>query len=229
MSQPVKLYTYFRSSAAWRVRIALNLKGLGWEAAPLHLLRDGGEQHAPGFRAINPLGLVPALETGGGAVLTQSLAIIEWLEETHPDPPLLPRDPLPRARVRAFALTIACGCSGISSGRWASRNRRSTIGTATGSPRDCRRWKRCWRAMAATGRIASGRRQAWPTCCWCRNWPMRGGLAFPWKPVRCCCAPMRPPATIPPSWPPPPRRKPILPEYRRKPTLPEPSAQADFA
>jgi len=108
MSQPVKLYTYFRSSAAWRVRIALNLKGLGWEAAPLHLLRDGGEQHAPGFRAINPLGLVPALETGGGAVLTQSLAIIEWLEETHPDPPLLPRDPLPRARVRAFALTIAC-------------------------------------------------------------------------------------------------------------------------
>ncbi len=104
----MKLYTYFRSSAAWRVRIALNLKGLPWEAAPVHLLKDGGQQHAPAFRATNPLGLVPALQTDDGAVLTQSLAIIEYLDETHPEPPLLPRDPWLRAQVRAFALTIAC-------------------------------------------------------------------------------------------------------------------------
>lgn len=104
----MKLFTYFRSSAAWRVRIALNLKGVSWTAVPVHLLRDGGEQHARDFLAVNPLGLVPALETGGGAVLTQSLAIVEWLEESCPEPPLLPPDPLLRARVREFALTIAC-------------------------------------------------------------------------------------------------------------------------
>ncbi len=104
----MRLFTYVRSSAAWRVRIALNLKGLPWEARPVHLLRDGGQQHTPDFRAINSLGLVPALQTGDGAVLTQSLAIIEYLDETHPEPPLLPGDALLRAQVRAFALTIAC-------------------------------------------------------------------------------------------------------------------------
>ena len=104
----MKLFTYFRSSAAWRLRIALNLKGVAWTPAFVHLLKDGGEQHGAAFRATNPLGLVPALETDAGAVLTQSLAIIEWLEETHPAPPLLPADPLARAAVRAFALTIAC-------------------------------------------------------------------------------------------------------------------------
>jgi maleylacetoacetate isomerase len=104
----VKLFTYFRSSAAWRVRIALHLKGVAWEPAFVHLLKDGGEQHGAAFRATNKLGLVPALETDAGDVLTQSLAIIEWLEETHPAPPLLPADPVSRARVRAFALAIAC-------------------------------------------------------------------------------------------------------------------------
>jgi maleylacetoacetate isomerase len=104
----VKLFTYFRSSAAWRLRIALNLKGIAWTPAFVHLLKDGGEQHGAAFRATNPLGLVPALETDEGAVLTQSLAIIEWLEETHPQPRLLPDDKLLRARVRAFALAIAC-------------------------------------------------------------------------------------------------------------------------
>jgi maleylacetoacetate isomerase len=103
----MKLHTYFRSSAAYRVRIALNLKGLAYEPQPVHLLKDGGEQNAPAYRATNPLGLVPTLHTGGAA-LTQSLAIIEWLEETHPTPRLLPDDPLRRAQVRAFALTIAC-------------------------------------------------------------------------------------------------------------------------
>ena len=104
----LRLYTYFRSSAAYRVRIALNLKGLTWQAVPVHLLKDGGQQHGAEFRATNPLGLVPVLETGGGDRLTQSLAIIEWLEETHPAPPLLPGGALLRAQIRAFALTVAC-------------------------------------------------------------------------------------------------------------------------
>jgi maleylpyruvate isomerase len=88
------------------VRIALNLKGVPVEHA-FHHLRHGG-QRAPDYLRLNPQGLVPALETDDGAVLTQSLAICEWLEETHPEPPLLPGDPLERARIRAFALAIAC-------------------------------------------------------------------------------------------------------------------------
>ena len=103
----LRLYTYFRSSAAYRVRIALNLKGLAYEAVPVHLLRDGGQQNQPAYRALSPLGTVPALQTGEGA-FTQSLAIIEYLDETHPLPPLLPASAADRARVRALALTIAC-------------------------------------------------------------------------------------------------------------------------
>ena len=101
----MKLHGYFRSSASYRVRIALNLKGLRAEQLPCHLRK--GEQRAPAFLAINPQGLVPALEAEN-AVLTQSLAIIEWLDETHPAPPLLPKDPLRRAKVRAFAMALAC-------------------------------------------------------------------------------------------------------------------------
>jgi maleylpyruvate isomerase len=103
---PMKLHGYFRSSAAYRVRIALNLKGLSADHLPHHLRK--GEQCAPAYLAINPQGLVPTLENDAGAILTQSLAIIEWLDETHPEPPLLPKDPLRRARVRAFALVLAC-------------------------------------------------------------------------------------------------------------------------
>ncbi len=99
------LHGYYRSTAAWRVRIALNLKGLAAAHVPHHLRR--GEQGAPGYLRLNPQGLLPAYETGG-AVLTQSLAIVEYLEETHPRPALLPAAPLDRARVRAFALAIAC-------------------------------------------------------------------------------------------------------------------------
>ena len=102
----MKLHGYFRSSASYRVRIALNLKGLTTEHLPHHLRK--GEQCAPAYLAINPQGLVPTLEDDVGAVLTQSLAIIEWLDETHPAPPLLPKDPLRRAKVRAFALVVAC-------------------------------------------------------------------------------------------------------------------------
>jgi maleylpyruvate isomerase len=102
----MKLHGYFRSSASYRVRIALNLKGLSADHLPRHLRR--GEQRDPAYLAINPQGLVPTLQDDAGATMTQSLAIIEWLEETHPEPPLLPTDPLRRAKVRAFALVLAC-------------------------------------------------------------------------------------------------------------------------
>ncbi|WP_158937170.1 maleylacetoacetate isomerase [Burkholderia sp. S171] len=103
----MKLYSYFRSSAAYRVRIALNLKGLAYEYAPIHLLRDGGQQLKPDYRELNPDGIVPTF-IDGDDVLTQSLAIIEYLEETHPEPPLLPGTPLDRAFIRSVALQIAC-------------------------------------------------------------------------------------------------------------------------
>jgi maleylpyruvate isomerase len=102
----MKLHGYFRSSASYRVRIALNLKGLSAQHLPHHLRK--GEQRAPHYLRLNPQGLVPTLEDDTGAVLTQSLAIIEWLEEIHPAPPLLPMEPLRRAKVRAFALVLGC-------------------------------------------------------------------------------------------------------------------------
>jgi len=104
----VQLYTYFRSSAAYRTRIALNLKGLAYEPISIHLQKEGGLNRKPEYRAINPLMRVPALRLDSGELLTQSLAIIEYLDETHPQPPLLPRDPLRRAQVRAMAQLIAC-------------------------------------------------------------------------------------------------------------------------
>ncbi len=101
------LYTYFRSSAAYRVRIALNLKGLAYTSVAIHLLRDGGHQHRPAYAALNPAELIPTLQDDAHTV-TQSLAILEYLEEAYPDPALLPRGPSERARVRALSLTIAC-------------------------------------------------------------------------------------------------------------------------
>jgi len=104
----VKLYTYFRSSAAYRVRIALNLKGLSSEMISIHLQKQGGLNKKPEYRAVNPQMRVPALQLDSGDVLIQSLAIIEYLDEVYPKPPLLPRDPLERAKVRALAQMIAC-------------------------------------------------------------------------------------------------------------------------
>jgi len=103
----MKLYTFFRSSASYRVRIALNLKGVRYEQVPVHLRRGGGEHLLPAYKALNPQGIIPTLEDDG-QVLTQSLAIIEYLEERHPEPPLLPREPAHRATVRGMALAIAC-------------------------------------------------------------------------------------------------------------------------
>lgn len=108
----LKLYTYFRSSASYRVRIALNLKGLDVDMVPIHLVKHGGEQLSEEFRRINPEALVPALvddeDENGSQVLTQSLAIMEYLDEMYPEPPLLPAAPLDRAYVRSIAQAIAC-------------------------------------------------------------------------------------------------------------------------
>jgi maleylacetoacetate isomerase len=104
----VTLYSYFRSSAAYRVRIALNLKGISYDQVPIHLQKDGGRNKAPEYRAINPHMRLPALAVDGGTILTQSMAICESLDEVHPEPPLLPAGPIERAHARALAQLIAC-------------------------------------------------------------------------------------------------------------------------
>jgi maleylacetoacetate isomerase/maleylpyruvate isomerase len=101
----MKLYTYFRSSAAYRVRIAANLKGISYDPEFIHLAK--GKHNEPAYKAVNPVGLVPCL-IEDGHLLTQSLAIMEYLDETHPETPILPKTPLDRARVRALSLLIAC-------------------------------------------------------------------------------------------------------------------------
>ena len=107
MQSGLKLFSYWRSSSAYRVRIALNLKGLDYELIPIHLVRDGGQQHHPEFRKLNPQGLVPVL-TDGGRVFRQSTAICEYLDESYPTRPLLPADIRSRARVRALTHLIGC-------------------------------------------------------------------------------------------------------------------------
>lgn len=107
MNGGLVLYGYWRSSAAYRVRIALNLKRLDYESRAVHLVRDGGEQHAPDYRKLNPQGQVPCLLHGDRS-MTQSLAIIEYLDELHPEPPLLPTDARGRQQVRTFSSIIAC-------------------------------------------------------------------------------------------------------------------------
>ena len=111
----MKLYDYYRSSAAYRLRIGLNLKGIAPERAFVHLRR--GEQRDEEYLSLNPQGLVPTLVTDQGDVLTQSVAILEWLDETHPSPPILPRDPAGRARVRSLALAVACDIHPINNTR----------------------------------------------------------------------------------------------------------------
>ncbi|HYH39844.1 MAG TPA: maleylacetoacetate isomerase [Azospirillum sp.] len=134
----MKLYGYFRSSAAYRVRIAVNLKGLAPEHAFVHLRK--GEQQAAAYAALNPQKFVPALETDDGALLTQSLAIVEYLEEVHPHPALLPGDPADRARVRAIALAIACDIHPLNNLRVLKH-----LGKALGLDEEARNtWYRHW-------------------------------------------------------------------------------------
>lgn len=139
----MKLYTYFRSSAAYRVRIALNLKGLPYDAVPVHLVRDGGEHLASPYQNVNPERLVPALDTGdtdASIALTQSLAIIEYLDEAHPGTPLLPRRAIDRAYVRALALSIACDLHPINN----LRVLRYLTGTLGVSEADKDAWYKHW-------------------------------------------------------------------------------------
>jgi maleylacetoacetate isomerase/maleylpyruvate isomerase len=136
----MRLYDYFRSSAAYRVRIALNLKGLSYDSMPVHLLRDGGEQRRTDHLARNPQGLVPVLETDDGAILTQSLAIIEYLDEIRPEPPLLPGTALDRARIRAMALAVAAEIHPLNNLRVLERLRRE-LGQGE---EELRAWYRHW-------------------------------------------------------------------------------------
>lgn len=167
----LELYSYFRSSAAYRVRIALGLKGLDYRVIPVHLLRHGGEQFGDGYQSRNPEGLVPALDEDG-RILTQSLAIMEYLDETHGPATLLPADAPGRARVRALALHVACDIHPLNNLRvlrWLSRELKIEQ-----SARDD--WYRHWvelgfRALEAqlrspaTGRCCHGDEPGLADCC----------------------------------------------------------------
>ncbi|MCC5971129.1 MAG: maleylacetoacetate isomerase [Pararhodobacter sp.] len=135
----MRFHGYFRSSSAHRCRIAFNLKGLSPDFTSVHLRRGGGEQKTPVFRALNPQGLVPTLETDEG-VLTQSLAIIEWLDELQPEPPLLPSDPFARAKVRALAQTIACDIHPLQNLRVLQYLREELGQDQSALDRWCQRW-----------------------------------------------------------------------------------------
>lgn len=153
------LHDYWRSSAAFRVRIALGLKGIDWESRPVHLVK--GEQRAAGHLARHPLGLVPVLEDGA-LTLTQSLAIIEYLEETHPAPPLLPAAPAERAWVRALALAVACDIHPLNNLRvlgWLERELGADAAARS-------RWYAHWvsEGLAAIERVLAARPGPGPYC-----------------------------------------------------------------
>ncbi|MBN9426986.1 MAG: maleylacetoacetate isomerase [Burkholderiales bacterium] len=134
----MKLYTYWRSSTAYRVRIALNLKGLAWEPIAVNLATE--QNLAPAFTAVNPQGLVPALLLDDGRLLVQSPAILEYLEERWPEPPLLPADREQRATARALASTVACDIHPLNNARVLRYLKRDLQST----PADCDRWYRHW-------------------------------------------------------------------------------------
>ena len=136
----MRLYSYWRSTAAYRVRIALNMKGLAYETVPVDLVADGGQQHAAEYTALNPSHLVPTLVLEDGTALTQSLAIIEYLDITNPAPPLLPTDPVQRAHVKAAALVIAADMHPVNNLRVVQH-----LGAKFGAtPADKAEWMRHW-------------------------------------------------------------------------------------
>lgn len=167
----MKLYTFFRGSSPFRLRIALNLKGLRYEAVPVHLGRN--EHQRAEFGAVNPQQLLPALVLDDGQVLTQSLAIMEYLEEKYPEPPLLPKDPYGRARVRALSLLIACEIHPLNNKRTLDYLR-SGVGRSEEQLAD---WYRHWiddglakleAAMArnpSSGRFSHGDTPSMADCC----------------------------------------------------------------
>lgn len=173
MTQSLELFTYWRSSAAYRVRIGLNLKGLPYTLAPVHLVRDGGQQHAADYAALNPQHLLPTLRHGE-RTLTQSLAILEYLEEAFPETPsLLPADPADRARVRALAQAVACDVHPLNNLRVMQYLEREW--QVEGPRRD--EWMRHWMregfaaletllaGSAQTGRHCHGDRPGLADCC----------------------------------------------------------------
>ena len=145
MAETLALYTYFRSSAAYRVRIALNLKGLDADHRFIHLLKDGGQQHGEAYRAINPQQLIPTLIDNGHAI-AQSLAIVEYLEETHPEPPLLPKGALARARVRQIAYAVACDIHPVNNLRVLQQLKRNFAATEDQRAE----WQKHWIALGFT-------------------------------------------------------------------------------
>ncbi|MBD9481776.1 maleylacetoacetate isomerase [Pseudomonas sp. PDM14] len=167
------LYGYWRSSAAYRVRIALNLKGLGYRQVPVHLVKDGGQQHAPEYLALNPQGLLPLLvdEVNDGVRIAQSLAILEYLDEVFPVPALLPSDPAQRAQVRALALHIACDIHPLNNLR-VLQYLSAELGVADAAKGD---WYRHWVATglaaveqglaALPGRLSLGERPGYLEAC----------------------------------------------------------------
>lgn len=172
MANGLVLYGYWRSSAAYRVRIALNLKGLSYESRPVHLLHDGGEQHAAGYRELNPQQLIPSL-LDGDRVITQSLAIMEYLDETWPEEALLPADSRARARVRELAMAVACDIHPLGNLR-VLQYLEATFGAGEAQRAD---WSRHWIATGfdaleamladnvATGRFCHGDSPGLADCC----------------------------------------------------------------
>ena len=170
LSDQLHLYSYWRSSAAYRVRIGLNLKGLAYETLPVHLVRDGGEQHSEAYRKLNPQELVPVFKHGD-RVLRQSLAILEYLDETWPEPALLPATSRDRQRARAIAYAIACDIHPLNNLRvlqyfdppGTCRSRSATSGSGTGWSTAWPRWRRCSTTIRPPANSAKATSPGWPT------------------------------------------------------------------
>jgi glutathione S-transferase len=161
----MKLYNFFRSSASYRVRIAMALKGLSYDNVSINLGK--GEQHQPSYGAVNPQEIVPTLENHG-RLITQSLAICEYLDETHPNPPILPRDPAGRARVRALALAVACEIHPVV-GKGQNYLASALNGFVISLRRASKRSRRCSLTQRRRAASATAIRRQSRTLSWCRR------------------------------------------------------------